>query len=300
MEPLPEGPHPDPVAQSVTSAGQKLAELAAVGALLTQVLAQIQARRAMRAVERAALEQADNDAIQARWAPALHPEWLADANLWDTAGAWGAALAQEGTDPAASAALDAAEARLRDLHPYAMNIYDRLRDAGIPREEAMRRTVPAFQMEPRPRPAPRDLYTPLTAAPGGPQSAPEDPDAAVTGRLLGIVAGLNDAAIAAGRGPLDPDLVEMALAGRTSASPRLIKRVVAGLREGSLTVPAAAARTPRPTVATFGPVAADWPRTAGDGVAVVAVRQAAGGRRPHRPRAAAAGPRAAARPTLHP
>jgi hypothetical protein len=122
----------------------------------------------------------------------------------------------------------------------------------------------------------------------------------VTGRLLGIVAGLNDAAIAAGRGPLDPDVVAIALAGRTSASPRLIKRVVAGLREGSLIVPAAAARTPRPTVAALGPGGADWPRPAGDGVAAVAVRQAVGGRRPHRSRAAAAGSRAAARPTLHP
>jgi len=307
MEPLPEGPHPDPLAQSVTAAGQKLAELAAVAALLAQVLAQVRARHALAAAELAALEEADRAAIAAQWATALHPEWLADATLPETARAWGAALAHEGTDPAAGAALDAAEARLRELHPYAMAIYDRLRSQGLAREEAMRQAVPSFLLDPRPRPAPRDAHQGryLTASGSGPGASHParpgpDPDAATTARLLGIIAGLNDAAITDGRGPLDPAVVEMALAGRTNAPPALIKRIVEGLRDGSLTVPAAAARPPRPTVAAAGPGTADWPRPAGDGVAAVALRQAAGARQARRSRAAAAGSRTATRRKLHP
>jgi hypothetical protein len=122
----------------------------------------------------------------------------------------------------------------------------------------------------------------------------------VVGRLLGIVAGLNDAAIAAGRGPLDPAVIEMALAGRTNAPPGLISRIVGGLRDGSLTVPAVAAREPRRTVADTGPGAADWARPVGDGVAAATVRQAAGAHRPRRARGAVAGPRTAAQPKLHP
>lgn len=301
-QPLPDS-HPDPVPQSAISAGQKLAELAAVAALLTQILAQVAARRAMQAAERAALEEAELAATRAQWARALHPEWLADATLPETARAWGAALAYEGLDPEASAALDAAELRLREIHPYAMAIYDQLREQGLPREEAMRRAVPAFLMDPRPRPAPRDANKGryLTAGvPGDPAAAVPDPDAAMAGRLLGIIARLNDTEIAAGRGPLDPAVVEMALAGKTNAPPRLIGRIVAGLRDGSVTVPAAAARGPRPTVAAAGPGAADWPRPAGDGVAVVVVRQAAGGSRPRHARGPAGGSPAPARPRLHP
>ena len=69
----------------------------------------------------------------------------------------------------------------------------------------------------------------------------------------------------------------MALAARTNAPPGLITRIVEGLRDGSLAVPAAAARAPRPTVAAAGPGALDWPRTAADGVAAAVVRRAAGG-----------------------
>ena len=304
MEPQQEGPHPDPVTQSAAAAGQKLAELSAVAALLAQILAQVRARHAMQAADRAALEEADRAAIRAKWAPALHPEWLADATLPEAARAWGAALAQEGADAAAETALDAAEARLRELHPYAMAIYDRLRGEGLPRDEAMRQAVPAFLLDPRPRPAPRDAhegrYLTASAAPAAPAPPGPDPDAAVAGRLLGIVAGLNDAAIAAGRGPLDPAVIEMALAGRTNAPPRLISRIVGGLRDGSLTVPAAAAREPRRTVAGTGPGASDWARPVADGVAAATVRQAAGAHRPRRARGAVAGPRTAAQPKLHP
>jgi hypothetical protein len=302
MEPQQEGPHPEPVTQAAAGAGQKLAELAAIAALLAQVVAQVQARRAMKQADRAALEEADAAADRAGWAPALHREWLADAALPDVARAWGSALACEDTTAAARDALEAAEARLREIHPYAMARYDQLRAAGLDRAAAMRQAAPAFLMDPRPRPAPRDAQAGryLTAgAAAGPAPAPPDPDAAVVGRLLEIVGGLNDREIAAGRAPLDPAVVEMALAGRTSAPPRLIGRVVEGLRDGSLTVPAAAARPPRRTVAATGPSAADWPRPAADGVAVVVVRRTAWVRPPRPARGARTASRPAKAPRRH-
>ncbi len=307
MEPQQEGPHPDPVTQATTSAGQKLAEFAAVAALLAQVTAQFRARRAQQDADRTALEDADRAAARARWAPALDRGWLADADLRDVARAWGSALPYEDTDAAAREALNAAEARLREIHPYGMRAYDKLRDGGRARAEAMREAAPEFLKHPRPRPAPRDahqgryLTAPAPTA-GGPAAAPAppDPDAAAAARLLDIVSRINDSEIAAGRGPLDPAVVEMALAARTSAPPGLITRIVEGLRDGSLAVPAAAARAPRPTVAAAGPGALDWPRPAADGVAVVVVRQAAGGQAPRRTRGARSAPPAAKRPKLHP
>ena len=52
---------------------------------------------------------------------------LNDASLGEVAHAWGSALPYEHVDARAAAALDACERRLRELHPYAMGIYDRLR-----------------------------------------------------------------------------------------------------------------------------------------------------------------------------
>ncbi len=297
MDPMQDGPHPDPVTQAAAGAGQKLAELAAVAALLGQVAAQVRARRAMKKADRAALEEAGAAAARTGWAPALHPEWLADAAMPELARAWGAALAYEDADAGARAALQATETRMRDLHPAAMARYDKLRAAGQDRAGAMRKAAPGLPLDPGPRPAPRGGRS-VTATSGAASPAPArpDPEAAAVAQLLEMVGALNDSEIAAGRGPLPPDLIEMALADRTTAAPRLIARVIDGLRDGSLAVPAAAARPPRRTVAATGPGAADWPGQARDGVAAVAVRQAAG----VRPRRAARGAHAASRPAKAP
>jgi len=304
MEQPQEGPHPDPVPQAAAAGWHKLAEVAAVAALLGQVVGQFRARRAMRDADRDALEEAAGAEARARWAPALDRGWLADARLRDVAGAWGAALPYEHADAAARDALDAAEARLRGLHPYAMRRYDTLRGQGRSRDEAMAEAAPEFLKHPRPRPAPRDAWQgryltgPPAAGPGTPPAP--DPDAAAAARLLDIVAGLNEREIAAGRGPADPALIQMALDRTTNAPPRLVARIVEGLQDGTLAVPAAAARAPRRTVAAAGPGAADWPRPAADGVAVVAIRRAAGGHALRRTRGPRATPPPAPRPRLHP
>ena len=157
MEPQQEGPHPDPVTQATTSAGQKLAEFAAVAALLAQVTAQFRARRAMQDADRAALEAADRAAARAGWAPALDRGWLADAGLWDVARAWGSALPCEDTDAAAREALDAAETRLREIHPYGMRAYDKLRTAAAPGPRRCGRQPRSSSSIPRPRAAPGTL-----------------------------------------------------------------------------------------------------------------------------------------------
>jgi len=93
---------------------------------------------------------------------------LNDASLGEAARAWGSALPYENADPRAAVTLDACEMRLRELHPYAMGIYDRLRqNEGLSRTDAMRSAAAEFLKHPRPRPAPKDAPQPTPAASHG-------------------------------------------------------------------------------------------------------------------------------------
>ena len=86
---------------------------------------------------------------------------LNDASLSEVAHAWGSALPYENADPRAVAALDACERRLRELHPHAMGIYDRLRtNEGLNRADAMRTAAPEFLKHPRRAPRLRTPYSP--------------------------------------------------------------------------------------------------------------------------------------------
>jgi hypothetical protein len=275
--------------QASAAAGQKIAEFAAVAAMLGQVAAQIKARQASRAADALARDEAAVAAARARWAPALHPEWLADATLRNVATAWGSAAPWEHADSGAQAALEACETRLRELHPYAMRRFDELRGRGWARTDAMMDAAPAFALHPSPRPAPQDAYdgrylTAATPSSGGQAAAgpfPADPDAAVTGRILGIVARLNEQATAAGRGPLDPEVVDIALRTRTSAPDALISTVVDGLRAGTRVVPTVAVPAGPRSAASAGVNAATWPSTVYDGVAADTIsRFVTGQRRP--------------------
>ena len=152
-----EGPHPDPFGHALSGAGQKAAELVSVAAMLAQAAAQARARKDGLA---AARDEADLAAARAAWAPVLDPGWRADAGLADVARAWGAAIPWEQAEAGAADALDAAEARLRELHPAAMRGFDRRRAAGTPRADAMLATVGDFVLDPagsagRPRACPR-------------------------------------------------------------------------------------------------------------------------------------------------
>jgi hypothetical protein len=114
------------------------AQLASLGAALAQFVLQ---RRAIRRARNAAVEGApatDSLAQQERdldrqaqlgWAPAHDSRWLAEADVQAVAWTWAWAAPYADTDPAAAAALHKCEDRLRQLHPYAMARYDRLRAA---------------------------------------------------------------------------------------------------------------------------------------------------------------------------
>jgi hypothetical protein len=286
--------HPEPVALAGGGALQKGAELAAVAALLSQVTVGVRARRAGKAADELAREDAAlaadrsaQAAARAGWAPAAHPEWLADASLTEVARAWGSALPYEYADAGAAVALDACEMRLRDLHPYAMRRYDQLRRAGQSRADAMRTAAPEFLKHPRPRPAPKDaqdLHLPLTGLDGSTgQTWVLQGDAAVTSRILDIIRQYDDAAIAAGGAPLSAQMIQMTLLSRTNVSPALAA-MAAGLRDGERMVPG----TPpagRRSVAQAGVAAADWPDQPQAAVAATVIRHAAGGHRrsPARP-----------------
>jgi hypothetical protein len=290
MEPS-EGTHPDPVGQASAAAGQKIAEFAAVAAMLLQTAVLARARQAAGAAGGLAQQDVDFAAARTAWSPALHREWLADASLRDVARAWGAAAPWEGADQGAAAALSACEIRLRELHPYAMRRYDELRARGWGRTHAMAEAAPGFAMHPSPRPAPEDInegrYVAAAAAAPDTGDVAADPEPAITQRILRTLARLNEQEIAAGCGPLTSEAAGIALRTRLNAPDSLIGAIVNGLREGTLTVPAAAAAPARRTVSDSGPVALDWPA---DARAAVTAGTAA--------RAGAAGQRAARRPAL--
>ena len=264
--------------------------MAAVAALFSQVAAQVRVRRAGRTAdelgrENAALaaDQAALSAARASWARARSPEWLADATLHEVAHAWGSALPYEHVDPGAAVALDLCERRLREIHPYAMRIYDRLRKAGRSRDEAMRAAAPHFLKHPQPRPAPQDandLHLPLTGPAGsaGQTWTLQGPDARITSRILRIIRRYNDQAAAAGEGPLSAQVIQMTLMNRTNIKPEMAQAIVDGLRDGDGMVPRSAPRAAR-SVDRTGVPAADWPEPPRAAVAAVAIRQAAGGKR---------------------
>ena len=166
-------------------------------------LKRTQARAAAERDERArraltAQIRADRDAARAGWAPALDPDWLRQADLFEAARAWGAAMPYADRsvpwyEPAAATAMRKCEERLRDLHPHAMARYDRLRGDGMGPAEAMREAAPLFASPPRAHDAP---YTPrpvldagndenLTWAASWPRARPRRTQGLGSGRSAG-------------------------------------------------------------------------------------------------------------------
>jgi hypothetical protein len=111
--------------------------------------------------------RAGQQAGRAGWAPALDPAWLREATLLQVARAWSAAVpysdrAVPWYEPAAATAMRKCEERLRDLHPYAMGRYDRLRADGLGPAEAMQEAAPLLARPPRARDSsstPRPMLT---------------------------------------------------------------------------------------------------------------------------------------------
>jgi hypothetical protein len=171
--------HPDLLGEALSHSGQRLAQL---GSLLTS-WAMVEARRAERRHaataarsedELRALREQERAAYQlarAGWAPSQDRQWMAAAGLIETARAWSAAAAYASADPAAAAAMDRCEARLRELHPYAMASYDRMRGEGAGQFDAMRDALPLFSRAPYARPGGPSRQRPVLAA-AAPQADP--------------------------------------------------------------------------------------------------------------------------------
>lgn len=152
----------DPLEEALSHGSQRVAQFASLAGAMSQVVIQRRAihdalvsgredDRAQRALRQQA--QALREQARLSYAPAHDPQWLAQADFVQTARAWGGAACFADSDPAASLALRRCEGRLRELHPYAMARYDRLRTEGMTPLDAMRETVPLFARSPTSAPA---------------------------------------------------------------------------------------------------------------------------------------------------
>jgi hypothetical protein len=150
MEP---GRYSDPLEDALSHSAQRVAQLASLAAAAGQVALQRKAlhdalvagpadSRAARSLRQQ--QQALRQEARISWAAAHDPQWLARADLLQTARAWAGAASFADSDPSASSALRKCEQRLRVLHPYAMNYYDRLRSEGATPHDAMSQAAPFF------------------------------------------------------------------------------------------------------------------------------------------------------------
>ncbi len=157
----PSGHYPDPFGEALSHSSQRVTQLTSLVAAAAEVAIRLKAARAARQATqdqqaRRVLDEQEASAraqARARWAPAHDARWLAQADLLQAAGTWGAAVPWAGTDPAAASAMRKSEERLRTLHPFAMARYDRLRAEGASPLDAMREATPLFDRHPHARPA---------------------------------------------------------------------------------------------------------------------------------------------------
>ena len=240
--------HPDPFQDAMNHALQRAIQITYAVVTGTQIYIHHQTTQARAVAERdrrirRALDaqiRADRDAARAGWAPALDPDWLREADLLHTSRAWGAAMPYADRtvpwyEPTAATAMRKCEERLRDLHPYAMARYDRLRGDGMAPAEAMRQAAPLFTRPARARDGSSIRWPAVDAATGmGFASAsPGDhvdgvEDLAETQERRGrrILEGLQARARAEGRDPLGEAEQRTALEIVTNLPDEIIDRVV--------------------------------------------------------------------------
>ena len=173
--------YPDPFGEALSHSSQRGAQMISLAAAAAEVAARRktlrnarktardeQALRALRDEQRAVHEQA-----RAGWAPAHDPRWLNQADLLQTARTWGAAATYADANPVAASAMRKSEDRLRQLHPFAMARYDRLRGEGASPLDAMAGAAPLFTREPHARPGQPGTRLRIGPAPASPDAAPQ-------------------------------------------------------------------------------------------------------------------------------
>ena len=257
--------HPEPFGEALSYSSQRAAQMVSLVAAATEVALR---RRALHAARQAARdeqewrmlqvqERALRARVRARWAPALDPRWLAQADLLQAGRTWGAAAPYVDADPEAATALRRAEERLRTLHPYAMTQYDRLRDEGASPLDAMRGSVHLFLREPNARPghpAPARLTVEVGLPGTGPAPGPgsdggpgqpgsgQDPYQEAERRGREIAEGLQARAVQEHGAALSPGELATALEASTSLPTEVITRIARAEAEERLAAAAECAR----------------------------------------------------------
>jgi hypothetical protein len=242
--------YPDPFQEASQHGLQRALQIGASAATAAQVYTyhqktqarevserDAQARRALNAQTRA-----ERDAGRAVWSSALDPQWVRHADLVDTARAWGAAMPYADRnvpwyEPSAATAMRKCEERFRDLHPYAMARYDRLRSEGLGPADAMREAAPLFARHPRAHDAhfaPRPALGPGDGTgvawtldrPDANASQPEADAAALERRGREILDAFQARSREQGRDPLGVDEQRTVLETITDLPPEVIDRIV--------------------------------------------------------------------------
>ncbi len=244
--------HADPFQDAMSHGLQRALQVASSVMTGAHVYAYLKRTQALAAAERderarrvlAAQIRADREAARSGWAPALDPDWLQQADLLQAARTWGTAMPYADRsvpwyEPAAATAMRKSEERLRDLHPYAMSRYDRLRSDGMAPADAMREAAPLFARPPRTHDSP---YTPrpvldagtgenltwAAAGPPPPADGPGSPDQPEAQERRGrqIIAALQQRALKQHRDPLGEAEQRTVLETITNLPPGIIDRVV--------------------------------------------------------------------------
>jgi hypothetical protein len=244
--------HPDPFQDAMGHGLQRAVQVTSCAVTAAQVYLyqqRTQARAAAEHEEQArrvltAQSRADREAARAGWAPALDPDWLRQADLFQAARTWGAAMPYADRsvpwyEPAAATAMRKSEERLRHLHPHAMARYDRLRGDGIDPAEAMREAAPLFARPPRAQNTPYTRRQVLTAGNGEnltwAATAPAPDPGELDGLALAesqerrgrqIIAALQERARAQHRGPLGEAERRTVLETITNLPADIIDRIV--------------------------------------------------------------------------
>lgn len=270
--------YPDPVREAVHHGLNRAMQVTSWAATAAQVLVYHQRAQARLVAERderarralSAQIRAERDAARAGWAPALDRQWLGQAGLYDVARVWGAAVPYADRnvpwyEPTAASALRSAAERLRELHPYAMARYDRLRDDGLSPAEAMRQAAPLFARHPRAHNPPYRFLPVLEDGTGVDATWTSDVDAtsaeaddslgleAMERRGRDIAAALQEQTATRGRRPLGPAELSTVLEATTNLPADIISRLSRevgvdgqaqpGLKDAA-TVPASQGRRP--------------------------------------------------------
>jgi hypothetical protein len=240
--------HPDPFREATQQGLYRAMQLASCVGTAAQVLShhrKAQARMVAEKDERArralnAQARAEQETARTGWAPALDPQWLRQADLHGVAQTWGAAMPYADRDvpwhePAATTALHRSEERLRELHPYAMARYDRLRTEGMNPEDAMREAAPLFARHPQARDSQSTPRPGLQPGTGAEWVADDTQLAEETSGLLAeeamelrgqrIVTALQAHASAQSREPLGADELHTVLETVTNLPAHIVERI---------------------------------------------------------------------------